>query len=165
MKKGPLFGKDFEEALRKYYPTMSASEIARLTGYKIHTIYKWVAIWGLKHDEATAKRLLEKKKKNFDLSHTQEVNERIRRKRLRMYRMERFRIMSGMPQKTKCAINLLPQRTQNAIRQLCRGRNYYRTEPNCTLYYDSQTRRCNYHCYTEEYFTRVYGITFKKGDE
>ncbi len=165
MKAGPQLGQPFIDALRKYWPTMSANEISAITGYRTNSIYKWVKILGLQHDEATAARMRANKKKNFALSRTPESVAKISQSRLRLFRLERFRLMSGSPQKTKVHINLQPRRVQLAISNLCRHRNYYQTEPGYTLYYDSHTRRCNYHRYTEEYFTRVYGIQFVQGDE
>ena len=162
---GPALGEKFTEDLKRYWPTMSAREISAITDYKVPNIYKWARFYGLKHDEATVQRMHANSYSNYKSSLNQETREKIRKARLRNHRMEKFRVMSGMPQKTKYHISTMPARVRYAINGLIARRNYFRTEPGYTLYYDSKTNRCNYHCYNEEYYTKKYGIQFVKADE
>lgn len=162
---GPQLGEKFIEDLRKYWPTMSAREISAITGYRLCSIYKWTKYYGLKHDEATMQRMYANKIENFKLGHSPEAYEKISKARRRHHRMEKFRVLSGLPQQTNYHINTVPRRTRFAINGLIRRRNYYRGDDAYTLYYDSQTLRCNYHCFTEEYYTRKYGIRFEPGEE
>ncbi len=163
---GPVLGQAFTDGLRAMWPTMSATEIAAKTGWHKSLIYKWAKIYGLRHDEETKRRLNTKRVSNIEKSHTPEIYDKIRKARCHNHRMERFRVMSGLPQKTKYHISMVPRRVLFAVSGLCTRRNYYR-DPNdpYTLYYDSQTRRCDSKSYYEDYYTRKYGIRFVQGEE
>lgn len=165
--KGPQFGDQFEEDLRTMWPNHSANEISAAKGYKVSLIYKWVKIWGLQHTPDTKKRLFDRRQHNLLLSHTPEVTEKIRKARLHNDRMERFRVMSGMPKKTKYHIAVVPSKTRCAMYNLCRSRNYYRTDDKSSyvLFYDSHTKRAGYHGYDEAYFSKRYGIEFVESEE
>lgn len=83
------------------------------------------------------------------------------------YRMERFRMMSGLPQETKWRVSLIPKRIRGAMWRIVRKYNYFKPDTDtCTLYYDSQTKRLpNDYKYNEEYYIKKYGIEFVEGED
>ena len=166
-RKGPRLGAEFENKLRAMWPVMSANEISDREGWKISLIYKWAKIWQLQHTPETSKRLFDRRQRNLQHSHTAEVVEKIRKARVHNDKMERFRIYSGMKQKTKYHISVIPNKTRFAMYNLCKLRNYFRDEDadSYNLYYDSKTNRANYHGYDEVYFSKKYGIQFIQADE
>ena len=75
--------------------------------------------------------------------------------------MERFRVMSGLPQKTKMRIATRPTKAYKAIWYLVNMRNYFRdieVGGRFTLYYDEQTKRSG----KEDYYTKSCGLTFEQ---
>ncbi|WP_370790467.1 hypothetical protein [Leyella stercorea] len=79
----------------------------------------------------------------------------------RTWMMERFRVMSGLPQRTKMRIATRPIKVHKAIWYLENMRNYFRdieVGGKFTLYYDDETKRSGKECY----YAQQLGLTFKK---
>lgn len=75
--------------------------------------------------------------------------------------MERFRVMSDLPQRTKMRIATRPTKVYKAIWYLENMRNYFRdieVGGKFTLYYDDETKRSDKECY----YAQQLGLTFKK---
>lgn len=99
-------------------------------------------------------------KKNNKYSPTPETVEKIRQSMKRLHKTERFRVMSGMKQKTKYRYNIVPQKNLRVIANLRHRYKYFRdmdVADGYTLFYDEQTQRCR-----EEYYTKKYGLKFKQ---
>lgn len=141
--------------IAEHYPTMSAGEISVRFGIPKSTVIRLASRLGLKHDAPTSERLRQKCADAIARSRTPEVFGAIAAKMKRVRAMERFRMMSGMPQQTRLRISLLSPKAQRAVTRLCREYGYFRhtaTGGHFTLYYDAHTRRTPLeHIYTARY--------------
>lgn len=103
--------------------------------------------------------------KKVNIGYIVKTNPEVKRKMLETRRrtimMERFRVMSGLPQKTRMRIATQPVKVYKTIWYLENMRNYFRdieVGGRFTLYYDEQTKRSG----KEEYYAKSFGLTFKK---
>lgn len=152
------YPEDFRQRAMELYVTHSAQEVAEMMGAKQTTISHWAQKRGVRHDTATVKRLRKKARAASKEATTRQsyVNGQI--KRARTYRMERFRLLSGMERKTNIRISMVPKKIAHAMYNACYRRNYFRMDSlTPTLYYDEQTRRGDY---CEAILTKRYGIKF-----
>ncbi len=152
------YSEDFRRRAMEFYVTHSAQEVAQMMGAKQTTISHWAQRRGVRHDAATVTRLRKKARAASQSARTREsyVNGQI--KRARTYRMERFRLMSGMTRKTNIRICMVPKKTAHAMYNACYRRNYFCMDSlTPTLYYDEQTRRGDY---CEAILAKRYGIKF-----
>ena len=152
-----------KEITIREYPYSSAGEIAARHGVCSGSVFYWVKKLNLQHTDETKARIL--KKMQGCIANTIKTNPEIKRKSMetkkRTWRMERFRAMSGMPQKTKLRIAMRPTKAYRAIWYLVNMRNYFRdieVGGRFTLYYDEQTKRSG----KEDYYTKSCGLTFEQ---
>lgn len=103
--------------------------------------------------------------KKVNIGYIVKTNPEVKRKMLETRRrtitMERFRVMSGLPQKTRMRIATQPVKVYKAIWYLENMRNYFRdieVGGKFTLYYDDETKRSGKECY----YAQQLGLTFKK---
>lgn len=149
-------------AIREY-PYFSTREIATKYGVRHSSVQYWVGKLKLQHTDETRVRISQRASeqlRRFNSGHPE-----ITRKRSASMRhtamMERFRVMSGLPQKTKMRIAVRPMKVHKTIWYLVNSRNYFRdieVGGRFTLYYDEETRRSD----REEHYTKSLGLTFKK---
>lgn len=145
------------------YPYSSAGEIATRHGVCSGSVWYWVKKLNLQQTDETKARIL--KKTRGCIANTIKTNPEAKRKSMetkkRTWMMERFRVMSGLPQKTKMRIATQPIKVHKAIWYLENMRNYFRdieVGGKFTLYYDDETKRSGKECY----YARHLGLTFKK---
>lgn len=154
-----------EEAVRKFYPTMSCYEVAKIVGVDASMVWRCAKRLGIKHTERTIKRLTDKSKSRLvcgkrKISEQELLKRSKSQKKLR--KSETFRVISGIPQRTKFHIRVVPIKTSRAMQLLRREYNYfYDTLDEMTLYYDSETRRNP----REQYFIDKYHLKFEQADE
>ena len=146
-----------EEAVRRYYPTMTAKEISAQFGYSKTRVNMWARRLGVKHSAETEERIrqenmarLVEAKKHIDYK---AMGERLKRKR----RMDELRVLSGLPQRTRFKFAALSTQGRQTVWRMVRKHNYFQMdgEPR-TLYYDGDTRRV----YTEARLAKKYGLHF-----
>lgn len=145
------------------YSYSSAGEIATRHGVCSGSVWYWVKKLGLRQTDETKARIL--KKTRGCIANTIKTNPEAKRKSMetkkRTWMMERFRVMSGLPQKTKMRIATRPTKVYKAIWYLENMRNYFRdieVGGKFTLYYDDETKRSGKECY----YALQLGLTFKK---
>lgn len=152
-----------KEITIREYPYSSAGEIAARHGVCSGSVWYWVKKLNLQQTDETKARIL--KKARGCIANTIKTNPEVKRKSMetkkRTMMMERFRVMSGMPQKTKIRIAMRPTKAYKAIWYLVNMRNYFRdieVGGRFTLYYDEQTKRSG----KEDYYTKSCGLTFEQ---
>ena len=152
-----------KEITIREYPYSSAGEIAARHGVCSGSVLYWVKKLNLQQTDDTKARIF--KKTQGCIANTIKTNPEAKRKSMetkkRTWRMERFRVMSGMPQKTKLRIAMRPTKAYRAIWYLVNMRNYFRdieVGGRFTLYYDEQTKRSG----KEDYYTKSCGLTFEQ---
>lgn len=152
-----------KEITIREYPYSSAGEIAARHGVCSGSVWYWVKKLNLQQTDETKARIWGKTYSH--IGRTVKEHPEIWRKsaetRKRTMMMERFRVMSGMPQKTKMRIAMRPTKAYKAIWYLVNMRNYFRdieVGGRFTLYYDEQTKRSG----KEDYYTKSCGLTFEQ---
>lgn len=146
------------------FDKMSPSELSKVLGVKKQIIFYCARKYGLKHTE---KQLIEFDKRRREIlangrKDRSKAIETMRKTR----RLETFRILSGMEQKTKMKISCAPHPSFSILYYLQRKYNYFRVEGKLlTLAYDRETTRLGTTSkYDEEYYTKKYGIRFVEGE-
>ena len=154
--------KDFVEEISRMWLTMSASEIAQELGIGKTSVYRWAKNLGLQHTPETIIRLRKKSACNKESYKKRHLDfKAIHEKRSRTRRMEELRVMSGLPQRTKFKIRMIPVKVYNVMWTLRKKYNYFFKTDSATLYYDSQTNRNP----NEQYYIDRYGIKFEQVDD
>lgn len=146
--------------VKEHYPYMSLMEISTSFDIPYTSVARLAKKMGLKHTEDTEKRLKLKHKDTFNRVFNPSSRKAFIAKMKRIRTLERFRIMSGMPQQTKLRVSLLTPKAQVAVTRLCRERNYFRdieAGGHFTLFYDEQTDRTPF----EHLYVARYRICFK----
>lgn len=141
--------------LREMYPTMSTKEISERTGIHKSWLISNARKLGLTHTPETVERLRTKRgvKRNCDYA-------AVGRRRKAIYKMERFRLLSGMPQETRLEVYLAPPKVRDAMRKLAREKGYWFDDIDSrTMYYDENTVRSRF----ENYHKRANRISFVEG--
>ena len=162
--------KSRSETLRKiverYAPYMTFKEMADKFGYDQSNWSLLARKYGIKNSKEKAERIAENKRKA--LSNTKkregywkEFSEMMRKK----WRMEYFRVRSGMPQQTNFNLRQIPRSVYNKIYYQIRHNGYIQDEYDFkTLYYDENTKRSKIEKnMTEKYKIKFLPISEKKG--
>lgn len=152
--------KKLEEVVRKEYPLTSSYKIARSLGVHPTTVYRCAKRLGVEKD----KNWNDKKKSSLALGRicSEEKRKKMSKTHKAIYKKELFRVLSGIPQKTRIKILRIPKKTANSMRGLRFRHNYFFDDVNdLTLYYDSETKRAK----NEHYFEKKYNIHFLPADE
>lgn len=147
--------------VKELYPTMSAKEISRLLGVSYPNVWRIAKCLGLSHDEETQKRINKKRLRNLKTGNkrvfTSEDRAKLSKSQKKLWGLERTRVIYGMKQKTKHHVSLVPRRVTQAMYNLRVRRKYFYSDFNSlTLYYDSQTDRS----IDEQYYENRYGLKF-----
>lgn len=157
------------EIIRQHWPTMTSGEISRLYGLDKKRVEKYAQRQGLKHDEATVRRIHKAAGERLSALRRMTSHEENSRRMKRLWRQEYRRMMEGEPQKTRIHLARTTKKAHLAINNLVRKYDYYRDELDpYTLRYDRQTdRRVNRRrrIENEKYYTEKYHIKFKSYDE
>ena len=146
-----------EEAVRRYYPTMTAKEISAQFGYSKTRVNTWAKRLGVRHTPETEQRIKTERMARLAEARAQmdykAAHDKWRRKR----RYDELRVMSGLPQRTRFKFAALSTQGRQTVWRMVRKHNYFQMdgEPR-TLYYDGDTRRV----YTEARLAKKYGLHF-----
>ena len=162
--------KSRSETLRKiverYAPYMTFKEMADKFGYDQSNWSLLARKYGIKNSKEKAERIAENKRKALGNTkkregYWKEFSEMMRKK----WRMEYFRVRSGMPQQTNFNLRQIPRSVYNKIYYQIRHNGYIQDEYDFkTLYYDENTKRSKIEKnMTEKYKIKFLPISEKKG--
>ena len=162
--------KSRSETLRKiverYAPYMTFKEMADKFGYDQSNWSLLARKYGIKNSKEKAERIAENKRKALDNTkkregYWKEFSEMMRKK----WRMEYFRVRSGMPQQTNFNLRQIPRSVYNKVYHQIRHNGYIQDEYDFkTLYYDENTKRSKIEKnMTEKYKIKFLPISEKKG--
>ena len=162
--------KSRSETLRKkverYAPYMTFKEMADKFGYDQSNWSLLARKYGIKNSKEKAERIAENKRKALDNTkkregYWKEFSEMMRKK----WRMEYFRVRSGMPQQTNFNLRQIPRSVYNKIYYQIRHNGYIQDEYDFkTLYYDENTKRSKIEKnMAEKYKIKFLPISEKKG--
>lgn len=152
---------DIEDTVRRLWPTMSASEISKATGISKSVILRWHQILKVAHTPETVERLEKERKERFAVAKQSFDQVKKAEKWRHTYRMEQWRVLSGMKQKTGFRIKVIPNNTYRVMWYLANKYDYFFERGRAVLYYDSQTRRAR----NEGYFIDKYHLRFEQADD
>lgn len=151
----------YKETTRKYWATMSASEIRDAYGVPKSKAIYWAQRLGLKHTPETEQRLKDKMVKSSVGARNEESHKKASITWKKNRRLDELRVMSGLPRETKFHLKRYPQKTRLAIWHLERRYNYFRDEEVgglYTLFYDEETKRTP----REQYYIDKYHLKFEQ---
>ena len=162
--------KSRSETLRKiverYAPYMTFKEMADKFGYDQSYWSSLARRYGIKNSKEKAERIAENKRKALGNTkkregYWKEFSEMMRKK----WRMEYFRVRSGMPQQTNFNLRQIPRLVYNKIYYQIRHNGYIQDEYDFkTLYYDENTKRSKIEKnMAEKYKIKFLPISEKKG--
>ena len=145
---------------------MTFKEMADKFGYDQSNWSLLARKYGIKNSKEKSERIAENKRKALGNTkkregYWKEFSEMMRKK----WRMEYFRVRSGMPQQTNFNLRQIPRSVYNKIYYQIRHNGYIQDEYDFkTLYYDENTKRSNYEKeLTEKYKIKFLPISEKKG--
>lgn len=138
---------------------MSAREMAERFGHSKSLYIKRAKQLGVKKSKEF---LIRQQSNNYNalraFLNTEEGRKKVAKSIVKMYRMERFRVDSGMKQKTRIRLRKYPKKYRNAMRHLVVKRGYIQSEDDKSLFFrDKNTKRSR-----EEYFTKKYKFKFEQ---
>jgi hypothetical protein len=143
------------ELVKKYYPTMTGSEIEARFGILKGRAAKIANELGIRHTPETMERI---KKKMEVVRREARANidyKAAGRRHSVCYKMEYYRKWEGKPQKTKLRLAETSYKVYKAKWHLITRHGYIETTDAYTLMYDKDTQRMN-----EKYYTEKYGLKF-----
>lgn len=143
------------ELVKKYYPTMTGSEMQTKFGISKKLFERIARELKLKHTPETLQRI-EGKKKRIWMDCLVNINfGKLGRKRSALYKMEYYRKWEGKPQKTKLRLAETSYKVYKAKWNLIKRHGYIETTDAYTLMYDKDTHRMN-----EQYYAGKYKLRF-----
>lgn len=143
------------EIVKKYYPTMTGSEIQTRFGIQKNRADKIANELGIKHTPDTQERIRQKIQDNITNNRHKIDFKELGHKRSVRYKMEYYRKWEGKPQKTKLRLAETSYKVYKAKWNLIKRHGYIETTDAYTLMYDKDTQRMN-----EKYYTEKYGLKF-----
>lgn len=143
------------EIVKKYYPTMTGSEIEAKFGILKGRAAKIANELGIKHTPETQERIRQKIQDNITNNRHKIDFKELGHKRSVRYKMEYYRKWEGKPQKTKLKLAKTSQKTYKAKYNLINRYGYIETTDAYTLMYDRNTHRMN-----EQYYAGKYKLRF-----
>lgn len=148
-----------DDLIRRYYPHYSAREIASLglVPLSVSVIKRWAKRLGLEHTPECKARLAQKEAAARALSNTPEAKAKAGNRRKRIYRMEYFRVHSGLKQRTNLRLQSCPIRTTKARCYLVKRYGYIRTDNPYVMQYGTTTAR---NSRAEQYHSARYHLQF-----
>ena len=151
-----------EECVRRYYPTMTAREIAVKFGYGKTRVTVWAKRLGVRHDTATEERIRRERCERLAGARRHMDYKAAAEKRRKRREYDELRVMSGLKPLTRLRLAVIRPASYKSRWYLERKYDYFTVEGEpYNLYYDSGTRRCG----KEAYYTEKYGLKFIKADE
>ena len=147
-----------DKQITELYPTHTASEIAQIINCDEATIYKAAKRLHLSHTKDTLERANKKRLSNLSKSREKDVADKRIRSRRKTQRLERFRYISGIPQRTRLKFSKMPKKHYMAKYNIIRKYGYFAYEDNpFVIGFDSNTKRTN-----EQYYIDKYGFKFEE---
>lgn len=143
------------ELVRKYYPTMTGSEIEAKFGIKKNRADKIANELGIKHTPETQERIRKKMEVVRREARANIDYKAAGRRHSVCYKMEYYRKWEGKPQKTKLRLAETSYKVYQAKWNLIRRHGYIETTDAYTLMYDRNTHRMN-----EQYYAGKYKLRF-----
>lgn len=152
-----IISEEQKKEIIRLYPTMSVKEIAETVGVSMSSVIWQANKNSLKHNDETQQRINKSKASSLRRYWNDEKYTTKGKKLHKMYKMEYFRVMSGIPQTTKLRLRKLSPKALNAKMYLRKKYNYFysKGEP-LVLCYDDETTRSK----REEYYTDKFGFSF-----
>jgi len=156
---------ELTDIVRGLWADHTCTEIAAMTGACASSVSDIALAHGWRHSPETTERIHRARvasgRRLFEMGH-EKSSERIRR----MRKMERFRLLSGLPPRTRWAVKGISKRQAGVKNKLKTLYGYhYSAGDLLTLLYDDDTRRRLTGHYDEDYYTRRYGLEFIKAED
>lgn len=150
-----------DEQIIKLYPNHSVKEIADVVGCHPSTVGKVAKRLKLTHSEETTERLKKNSLANLKKAYEKTtISKRVKSWRKTMH-MEKFRVISCIPQQTNFKFAEMPAKAYHAKYHLITKHGYFAFEDEpYILGYDRNTHRMN-----EEYYKNKYGFSFEEDEE
>lgn len=108
------------DEVERLYPTMLCSEIAAILGCSPSNVCTLAARRNVRHNEATKERIRNTNIENIRKAVTPEALARRAARQRLIFKMERLRILSGEPQKTRRHFRTIPLKTKAVKNRLIR---------------------------------------------
>lgn len=143
------------EIVKKYYPTMTGSEIEARFGILKGRADKIANELGIRHTPETQERIRQKIQDNITNNRHKIDFKELGHKRSVRYKMEYYRKWGGKPQKTKLRLAETSYKVYKAKWNLIKRHGYIETTDAYTLMYDRNTHRMN-----EQYYAGKYKLRF-----
>lgn len=157
----PKPNKECEAQIAELYYNHTKKEIMSILKCDASTISKAVLRLHLVHSQETLKRTRAKQNANLMQGHEKKAIQKRTKSRQRLRTLEKFRLCSGLPQKTKYKFRTMPVKHYMAKYRLIREHDYFAFENEPYIIgYDSDTNRAN-----EQYYIEKYGFNFERFDE
>lgn len=150
-----------DEQIIKLYPNHSVREIADIVGCHPSTVDKAAKRLKLAHSEETIKKLKKNSLANLKKGHNKAAIYKRVKSWQRTMCMEKFRVISCIPQRTNFKFAELPTKAYHAKYHLITKHGYFAFEGEpYILGYDRNTHRMN-----EEFYKNKYGFSFEEDEE
>ena len=143
------------EIVKKYYPTMTGSEIEAKFSIRKKRAYKIANELGIKHTPETQERIRKKMEVVRREARANIDYKAAGRRHSVCYKMEYYRKWEGKPQKTKLRLAETSYKVYKAKWNLIKRHGYIETTDAYTLMYDRNTHRMN-----EQYYAGKYKLRF-----
>ena len=157
----PQPDKKRDEQITKLYPDHSVREIAVIVGCHPSTVDKAAKRLKLTHSEETIERLKKNSLANLKKGHNKAAIYKRVKSWQRTMCMEKFRVISCIPQRTNFKFAELPSKAYHAKYHLITKHGYFAFEGEpYILGYDRNTHRMN-----EEFYKNKYGFSFEEDEE
>ena len=153
--------KKSDEQITKLYPDHSVREIAVIVGCHPSTVGKAAKRLKLTHSEETIERLKKNSLANLKKAYDKATIGKRVKSWQRTMQMEKFRVISCIPQQTKFKFSEMPIKSYHAKYHLINKYGYFAFEGEpYILGYDRNTRRMD-----EEFYKNKYGFSFEEDEE
>lgn len=145
--------------VREHFPTMTERMIVARFDIPLTSIHRIVVKYGFVHSPEFQRKLTEDSVRRMRALHADKnVQKKINDIKRRQYIMEKFRVLSGLPQKTNIRVKVLSKHLNCARANLRSRHNYFvvKGDDPLVICYDSKTRRTP----NEQYYSEKYGFKF-----
>lgn len=157
----PQPDKKRDEQITILYPDHSVREIAVIVRCHPSTVGKAAKRLKLTHSEETIERLKKNSLANLKKAYEKATISKRVKSWQRTMQMEKFRVISCIPQQTRFKFADMPIKAYHAKYNLITKHGYFAFEGEpYTIGYDQNTHRMN-----EEYYKNKYGFSFEEDEE
>lgn len=150
-----------DEQIAKLYTNHSVKEIAEIIGCHPSTVGKAAKRLKLTHSNETIERLKKNSLANLKKAYEKTTISKRVKSWQRTMQIEKFRVISCIPQQTRFKFADMPIKAYHAKYNLITKHGYFAFEGEpYTIGYDRNTHRMN-----EEYYKNKYGFSFEEDEE